>query len=465
VTVGAGATSHEVLAVEAPSCTPSEDSEEGGAAVTVRAGATSRCASFRRGDVDARPTSGEATDTPLPAHSRFCSVEWLAKMQDGVVVVAVTGGSGTSGCRRACASPSKSSSSLLSSLSPCPFLAGTSTVVRTEEFEGWFPANNEDNRIDGDNGDRASSGDVLRSSHGRGSSVYRDPSGRLRPPEELARVLRSHGIRQRDTVVLYHAGLSVPNTSLELIAAARVAFPMLYAGVADVRLLDGGHAAWVRAGHPVQRDVEESKLAERREGFSCSRGKGGGVCDGVDSNHCGCDDCACDFFSGAEPGVLERGFPGRPWLMASTRDVRDVCDNSCAAVLADVRAWREYVGEGHEYGYMRELGRVHGARWAQWGPDTYTGGDFWDGDGILRPLDELRRMWASNGIDGSKTTIFYCGTGWRSSFALLIGLSLGMNCRNYDGGWLAWAHTDANAASNPCDVGPSESSPSNTPLR
>jgi hypothetical protein len=209
--------------------------------------------------------------------------------------------------------------------------------VRTEEFEGWFPANNEDNRIDGDNGDSASSGDVLRSSHGRGSTVYRNPSGRLHPPEEIARVLRSHGIRQHDTVVLYHAGLSVPNTSLELIAAARVAFPMLYVGVADVRLLDGA-------------DVEESKLAERREGFSCSRGKGGGVCDGVGSNHCGCDDCACYFFIGAEPDVLERGFPGRPWLMASTRDVRDVCENPCAAVLADVRAWREYVGEGHEYG-------------------------------------------------------------------------------------------------------------------
>ena len=139
--------------------------------------------------------------------------------------------------------------------------------------------------------------------------------------------------------------------------------------------------------------------------------------------------------------------------MAKTRDVRDACETG-AATIADVRSWREYVGEGHDYRYMHGLGRVRGARWARWGPSTYQGGDFWNDDGTLRSLDQLRETWAANGIVATDTPIiFYCGTGWRSSLALLIGLSLGMKCRNYDGGWLAWAHTDVDAANNPCHSG------------
>ncbi|UUZ74889.1 hypothetical protein LP414_22325 [Polaromonas sp. P1(28)-13] len=55
----------------------------------------------------------------------------------------------------------------------------------------------------------------------------------------LLQLLLGLGIRHDTTVVLYGR-----NTT----AAARAAHLMLYAGVKDVRLLDGGFTAWLRAG-------------------------------------------------------------------------------------------------------------------------------------------------------------------------------------------------------------------------
>ena len=35
--------------------------------------------------------------------------------------------------------------------------------------------------------------------------------------------------------------------------------------------------------------------------------------------------------------------------------------------------------------------------------------------------------------------IFYCGTGWRSSVALLVALQLGLRAKNYDSGFYGWS--------------------------
>ncbi|HEY1149194.1 MAG TPA: rhodanese-like domain-containing protein [Pseudoduganella sp.] len=59
----------------------------------------------------------------------------------------------------------------------------------------------------------------------------------------LLSLLLEHGIRHDTTVILY--GRST-------LAAARAAHLMLYAGVADVRLLDGGFDGWQRAGYPLE---------------------------------------------------------------------------------------------------------------------------------------------------------------------------------------------------------------------
>lgn len=62
--------------------------------------------------------------------------------------------------------------------------------------------------------------------------------------DKLKAMLAKHGIRHDTTVILY---------GRDVYAAARVAQIMLYAGVKDVRILDGGWKAWSDANLPVER--------------------------------------------------------------------------------------------------------------------------------------------------------------------------------------------------------------------
>lgn len=71
-------------------------------------------------------------------------------------------------------------------------------------------------------------------------------------------------------------------------------------------------------------------------------------------------------------------------------------------VLADVRSWREFVGGSHDYPYPMPCGRLPGAKWAQWGPSTYVGGDFFEiSSGEIWPLEQVREIWRAGGVHPS----------------------------------------------------------------
>src|SRR5437762_2071386 len=80
-----------------------------------------------------------------------------------------------------------------------------------------------------------------------------------RPPEVLEEAVRSLGITHDTTVILYgrdtegHADEKWPGRRAGQIAACRAALILRYAGVEDVRVLDGGYDHWVRAGRPLER--------------------------------------------------------------------------------------------------------------------------------------------------------------------------------------------------------------------
>ena len=208
----------------------------------------------------------------------------------------------------------------------------------------------------------------------------------------LANLLR-HGIASGSCVVLY---------GRNPLAAARVAHLLLYAGVADVRLLDGGLSAWCAAGLPLVTAAAEPYPAQATFGAA---------------------------------------FPARPDYLIGM-------DQACAllerrdAALASIRTWAEFSGQTSGYSYIAAKGDIPGARWGRAGADgdINSMSEYQRADGRMRPPAEIAAFWRDSGIVREQQLAFYCGTGWRASLAFFYAWVMGWERISvYDGGWYEWS--------------------------
>ncbi len=183
---------------------------------------------------------------------------------------------------------------------------------------------------------------------------------------QLKAMLAKHGIRHDTTVILY---------GRDVYAAARVAQIMLYAGVKDVRLLDGGWKTWS--------DAVCRLSAERRQNRNLNR-------------------------------ILAPPIPGQPQLMLNTEQARALLHRQDAS-LVSIRSWPEFIGTTSGYSYIKPKGEIAGARWGHAGSDSTHMEDFHNPDGTMRSADDIAAMWKSWNILPSQQVSFYCGTGWRAS--------------------------------------------------
>jgi molybdopterin synthase sulfurtransferase len=224
-------------------------------------------------------------------------------------------------------------------------------------------------------------------------ALERGPAWTKVADEELLAVLLHAGIRHDTTVMLY---------GRNNLAAARAAHLMLYAGVRDVRLLDGGWQAWLAAGGPQEHGEPAAAEAAR------------------------------DFGS---------DFPANPQYLVDAHHVAGLLRCGSDAVVASIRSWSEHTGRCSGYPYIAARGDIPGARWARAGSD----GDvncmrhYQRADGTMRPPEEIQAFWAEAGIRPELRTAFYCGTGWRASLAFFYAWLMGWERISvFDGGWCAW---------------------------
>lgn len=168
-----------------------------------------------------------------------------------------------------------------------------------------------------------------------------------------------------------------------------------YYGHETVALLDGGRAKWIADGGALTTDVPSVTPARYR----------------VTATH--------------------------PELRAYRDDVAATIGDT-GAVLIDVRSPKEFSGELlapetlPQEGAQRG-GHVPGARNVPWGNSVAA-------DSTFRPLEELRALYGTVGVEATKPAIAYCRIGERSAhtwFVLneLMGVT---DVRNYDGSWTEW---------------------------
>ncbi|MBW7983629.1 rhodanese-like domain-containing protein [Enterobacillus tribolii] len=215
--------------------------------------------------------------------------------------------------------------------------------------------------------------------------------------DKLKALMAKLGVRHDTTVILY---------GRDVYAAARAAQIMLYAGVKDVRLLDGGWRAWSDAGLPVERGLPPDVKP------------------------------AADF--GAP-------VPGQPQLILSQPQAKALLNRRDAS-LVSIRSWPEFIGETSGYSYIKPKGEIAGARWGHAGSDSTHMEDFHNPDGTMKSADDIAAMWKAWHITPDQQVSFYCGTGWRASETFMYARAMGWkNISVYDGGWYEWSSEAGNA--------------------
>jgi thiosulfate/3-mercaptopyruvate sulfurtransferase len=238
-----------------------------------------------------------------------------------------------------------------------------------------------------------------------------------RTPEELQAALRSFGITRDTTVILYgrdtegHANEKWPGRRAGQIAACRAALILRYAGVDDIRLLDGGYDHWVQAGNPLETVLNQPEPA-------------------------------------ASFGVR---IPRRSEVIIDIDEAKQILADQAHAALVSVRTWREHIGAVSGYNYIGPAGRIAGDVWGNCGSDAYHMEHYRNVDNTMRAYPEIAANWKDAGITADKWVAFYCGTGWRAGetwfYAYLMGWP---RIAVYDGGWFEWSQDPIR---NPIEIG------------
>lgn len=238
-----------------------------------------------------------------------------------------------------------------------------------------------------------------------------------RSPAELEQALRSLGITHDTTVILYgrdtqgDANEKWPGRRAGQIAATRAAMILRYAGVADIRLLDGGYDWWVQAGNALETVTREPSPVSTF-------------------------------------GVQ---IPLRPEVIVDIEEAKELLADPVGAALVSVRSWREHIGAVSGYNYIGPAGRIKDDVWGNCGTDAYHMQHYRNIDNTMRAYPEIARNWEQAGITADKWVAFYCGTGWRASETWFYAYLLDWKrIAVYDGGWFEWSKDPAN---NPIVVG------------
>jgi 3-mercaptopyruvate sulfurtransferase SseA len=214
--------------------------------------------------------------------------------------------------------------------------------------------------------------------------------------------LLAEGIRCDTTVVLY---------GRDTTAAARAAVLLIYAGVKDVRVLDGGFTSWSAAGFPIETTVHRP-------------------------------DPVTDF------GTT---LPVHPESLIGTEEA-NVLRAESHAVLVSIRSWAEQRGATSGYSYIKPKGRIAGDVWGHAGSAPLRMDHYRNVDNTMRSYHDIAARWRAWGVTPDKRVAFYCGTGWRASEAFFYASLMGWTTISvYDGGWWAWVQDPANpiAVGNP----------------
>lgn len=222
------------------------------------------------------------------------------------------------------------------------------------------------------------------------NSIEDEPYWNLRPAKEIEKSLLDNGISDDTVVIIYGADVS---------GTARLAYAYLWAGVKNVKILNGGLDAWKKAGFELEKKANNPVAIK-------------------------------DF------GTT---IPAHPEYWISLEDVVKKLENDKNFKLVSIRSYEEFIGKTSGYSYIDVAGEPKGAVWGKAGSDPYHMEDYVNSDNTYITMDQMKKLWEGLDFNLNNELAFYCGTGWRATIPFLIMYENGYdNIKLYDGGWYQW---------------------------
>ena len=246
-------------------------------------------------------------------------------------------------------------------------------------------------------------GHVPTSIHINTDTIEPPPAWMLASDEVLAQFALDYGFTKDDSVIV---------TSESQMAAYRVAAVLSYIGVEDVRVLNGGLAAWTGAGYELE---TTSNKPEPVKDFGAA-------------------------------------IPANPDLVDTQDELKsEILAKPEEATLVDNRTREEYIGEISGYSYHDKAGRIPGAVFGYAGKTDSNSLDYFRNiDNTMRNFDEIIGLWKESGIDTDNHLSFMCGSGWRAAEVMIYANVYGLeDVSLYSDGWIGWS----NNPSNPVETG------------
>lgn len=220
-----------------------------------------------------------------------------------------------------------------------------------------------------------------------------DTNWNIVSPKEIEEVLKKFGIT-KDTIVVCYGKSGVDA------ADDRVATALLWAGVENVKCLNGGLEQWMKAGYEQEQKINIPVKTENEFGID---------------------------------------IPAHPEIFMSIEEVQRKLEADDKFRLASVRSYEEYTGTQTGYDYVHLSAEPKGAVWVH----NTDVGDYCKADGTMVDFDVVEKYLREAGITENNQIAFYCGTGWRASIPYLLCLENGReNVSIYDGGWFEWQKED-----------------------
>ena len=204
---------------------------------------------------------------------------------------------------------------------------------------------------------------------------------RVLTPDEGARLLGGLGVTADSRVVIYD--------DAETLNAGWLFYVLETLGHRRVAILDGGIAAWKRAGFALVTEIPK-------------------------------------------PGATAYRPDPKPERIVTAEWIRGHLEDRAVA-LVDARSAAEYSGAKR---YAKRGGHIPGAANIEWQQHMRP-------DGTFKPVEELRALYTRAGITPDKTVVTYCQSHHRGAHAYFVLRLLGYpRVAGYDRSWAEWGSRD-----------------------